>query len=156
MIIVLKWTEKRSGSALVGRCTCVHQPNASGACHRSPGIRLHDAGWGPQSAAGRPSACQQPHEEGTLLQYALVQVFGVGTHLTTAFLAGTFHLGFTQRSWRLFLASALAAVLALPLLWPVLEGLWMTRDQLTQSVGTPQGGYGLLRFLAVKWRSGGC
>ena len=54
-------------------------------------------------------------------------------------------LGFTKRSWRLFLASALAAVLALPLLWPVLEGLWMTRDQLTQSVGTPQGGYGLLR-----------
>ena len=67
-------------------------------------------------------------------------------HLTTAFLTvGHSILGFTQRSWRLFLASALAAVLALPLLWPVLEGLWMTRDQLTQSVGTPRGGYGLLR-----------
>ena len=84
----------------------------------------------------------------TLLNYAVVQSLGVGTHLTTAFLSvGHSILGLTQRSWRLLLGSALAAILTIPLLWPVIEGLWLTRDQLTESVGTPRGGYGLVRIL---------
>ena len=78
----------------VGRCTCVHQPNASGACHRSPGIRLHDARWGPKSAAGRPSACQQPHEEGhpaAVRPRASVRCWHPSDHGFPC--RGTFHLG---------------------------------------------------------------
>ena len=148
VIIVWKWTEKRSGSAIGVWAGVLAFTNPMLLEHATEA-----RGYAFMMLTGALSLPLADHlhasnrtKKGTLLQYALVQVFGVGTHLTTAFLAvGHSILGFTQRSWRLFLASALAAVLALPLLWPVLEGLWMTRDQLTQSVGTPQGGYGLLR-----------
>lgn len=86
---------------------------------------------------------------GNLLSFAMTQAVGVGTHLTTAFLSiGHTAIGLTGRyPWRLLLGSALAAILSAPLFWPVIEGLWLTRDQVTSTAGTPQGGFGLLRIL---------
>lgn len=148
VVILWRWTEKRSGSA-VGMW-------ASALAFTNPLLLDHATearGYAFMMLAGALSLPLADHlhtssrtKKGTLLKYALVQALGVGTHLTTAFLAvGHSIMGLTHRSWRLFLGSSLAAVLALPILWPVLEGLWLTRDQLTQAAGTPQGGYGLLR-----------
>ena len=150
VITLWRWTERRSGSTIGVWAVALAFTNPMLLDHATEA-----RGYAFMMLAGALSLPLADHlhttdrtNKTTLLKYAIVQGFGVGTHLTTAFLAvGHSILGFTQRSWRLFIGSFLAAVLALPLLWPVLEGLWLTRDQLTQSVGTPQGGYGLLRVL---------
>ncbi|MED5322606.1 MAG: glycosyltransferase family 39 protein [Planctomycetota bacterium] len=147
-IILWRWTEKRSGPA-VGVW-------AGALAFTNPMLLEHATearGYAFMMLAGALSLPLADHlhtknrtDQGTLLKYAIVQALGVGTHLTTAFLTvGHSILGLSNRSWRLFLASSIAALLAMPLLWPVLDGLWLSRDQLTQTAGAPQGGYGLLR-----------